>query len=141
MSRGRTFVDTNILLYAFDTAAGFKSEIATARLSALWNEESGVLSLQVLNEFFANAVRKLPRKNVGWARGIVREYSVWLGLAPDFGMTLRAIELAESTRLAFWDALIVAAAIENGATTLLTEDLNHGQVIAGVRIENPFLAA
>lgn len=141
MIRGRTFVDTNILLYAFDSAAGTKSEIATARLSALWNEENGVLSLQVLNEFFANAVRKLPGSSVGWARAVVREYSVWLGLAPDFGTTLRAIELAESARLAFWDALIVAAAIENGATTLLTEDLKHGQDIAGVRIENPFLAA
>lgn len=140
MTRGSTFVDTNILLYAFDAAAGVKSDIATARLSALCNEQSGVLRLQVLNEFFANAMRKLPGSSIGWAREVVREYGVWLGLAPEFDTTSRAIELVESVRLSFWDALIAAAAIENGATTLLSEDLNHQQVIAGVRIENPFLA-
>ncbi|MGB0129113.1 MAG: PIN domain-containing protein [Rhodocyclaceae bacterium] len=140
MTTGRTFVDTNILFYAFDAAAGLKSEIAAARLKALWNDGSGVLSLQVLHEFFANAVRKLPGKGSGWARDIVREYSTWLGSAADFGTTLRAMELVENRRLAFWDALIVAAAIDNGATTLLSEGLTHGQLIAGVRIENPFLA-
>lgn len=138
MTVATIFVDTNVLLYAFDKSAGRKCAVADARLRSLWAENSGVLSLQVLNEFFFNAVRKLSDRGIPWARDIVREYSAWLGKPATIDTSLRAMELMESARLSFWDALVVASAAENGATVLLSEDMQHGQIIAGVRIENPF---
>ncbi|MDD5330289.1 MAG: PIN domain-containing protein [Sulfuricella sp.] len=136
---GKTFVDTNILLYAHDRDAGEKSEIATARIRELWEQERGVVSVQVLQEFFVNATRKIATPiSLPAAREIIRAYRVWVRRENTANTVLRATELMELAQLSFWDALIVAAAEEAGANSLLSEDLNDGQVIAGIKVVNPF---
>ncbi|MFC4309249.1 PIN domain-containing protein [Steroidobacter flavus] len=133
------FVDTNILVYAHDPAAGEKHIRATRALERLWVEETGRVSVQVLQEFYVTAIRKLkiPRAN---AREAVQVYAPWVQSPTTPEIILRASDLSESAQLYFWDALIVASAEEVEATLLYTEDLNAGQTIAGVRIVNPLAA-
>jgi predicted nucleic acid-binding protein len=134
----KTFVDTNVLIYAHDTQAHKKHEIAKQILSELWLERSGVLSPQVLQEFYVNATRKiaspLPKEA---ARLIVGSYGIW---CTEIGATeiATAFRIEDECRIGFWDALIVASALKCGATRILSEDLNAGQIIAGIHIENPF---
>jgi predicted nucleic acid-binding protein len=137
---GRTFVDTNVLIYAHDIQAGRKQEEAARTLGDLWETRTGVLSTQVLQEFYVNVTRKTPTPlKRSTARDIIRQYSVWPVVEPDADMILRASDLEESYQLSFWDAMIVAAARRAGAAKILTEDLNHGETIDGVTIENPFV--
>ncbi|MDQ2681637.1 MAG: PIN domain-containing protein [Candidatus Eremiobacteraeota bacterium] len=134
----KVFVDTNVLVYAHDSAAGVKREIAADTLRELWNNRAGVLSPQVLQEFYVNVTRKIAApipKDA--ARLIVSTYSAWcIDLTPH--EISAAFRIEEEAKIGFWDALIIAAASKAGATQLLTEDLNAGQVIAGVKIRNPF---
>lgn len=133
------FVDTNILVYAHDLAGGRKSEIAGNLLRQLWDDERGALSLQVLNEYFVNVTRKIPKPlSLAEARNHVRRYAVWIRNDSTLSTSLRAIDLMDAYKLSFWDGMVIAAAEEAGATEIITEDLNHGQVIAGARIVNPF---
>lgn len=135
------FVDTNILLYAYDLDAGAKHTAAAALIEQLWQEQNGVLSVQVLQEFLVNITRKIARPlPLAQARELVRSYRVWVRRPNDVETTLRATELMELASLSFWDALIVASAEAAGCGELLSEDLNAGQTIAGVRIINPLLA-
>lgn len=136
----KVFVDTNILLYAHDKDAGTKQRQAAGRLRKLWDAESGRLSTQVLQEFYVNVTRKI-RKPLGLdlAREIVRNYGLWVESPISPRTIVRASEISEIWRLSFWDSMIVAAAEQDGAAELLSEDLHPGQVIAGVRIVNPFL--
>lgn len=141
MSAERVFIDTNVLYYSYDRYGGGKRERARARLDALWEEDAGALSLQVLQEFFHNCVRKIAEPNaLALAREALNLYRPWLRQPTTLDTVIRATQVMELARLSFWDALIVASAAEAGAGILLTEDLTHGQIIAGVRIENPFLA-
>lgn len=137
----KTFVDTNVLLYAHDLDAGGKHLAAKALLRELWMSRTGVLSTQVLQEFYVNVTRKLARPlahNV--AREIVDTYSPWC-----IGVTVAeigaAFRIEDQARIGFWDALICAAAVKCGAERIVSEDLNAGQKIAGIRIENPFVRA
>ena len=137
---GRIFVDTNVLIYAHDIQAGRKQEKAARILGDLWETRAGVLSTQVLQEFYVNVTRKIPSPlKRSTARDIIRQYSVWSVIGPDADLILRASELEESHQLSFWDAMIVAAARKAGAGKILTEDLSHGETIDGVTIENPFV--
>jgi predicted nucleic acid-binding protein len=135
---GIAFVDSNVLIYAHDRDAGPKRELAMALLGRLWTERTGILSVQVLQEFFVTVTRKLQTPLArAQAREVVRAYAPWV-MSPTTPETiLRATELSEAARIDFWDALIVAAAEQSGAETLYSEDLNHGQVIAGVRVLDP----
>ena len=136
----RTFVDANVLIYAHDVDS--KSKHATAKniLRELWTERTGVLSMQVLQEFYVNVTRKirspLPRDS---ARLVVTSYSIWCMETTPAELSL-AFRIEDESRIGFWDALIVAAAVKSGATRLLSENLNLGQKIAGLRIENLFAA-
>ncbi|MFI4914559.1 MAG: PIN domain-containing protein [Steroidobacterales bacterium] len=132
------FVDTNILIYAHDRDAGVRRQKASQALDRLWESRSGRLSVQVLQEFFAVATGKLKSAvGVAAAREVVRTYAPWVIAATDVNTVLRASEIAEMAQISFWDGMIVAAAEQSGATTLYTEDLNVGQVIAGIRVANP----
>jgi predicted nucleic acid-binding protein len=135
---GIAFVDSNVLIYAHDRDAGSKRELARALCSQLWTEHAGVLSVQVLQEFFVTVTRKLKTPIArAQAREVVRAYAPWV-ISPTTPETvLRATELSEAAGIDFWDALIVAAAEQSGAETLYSEDLNDGQLIAGVRVVNP----
>ena len=94
----------------------------------------------MLQEFYVNVTRKIARPlTPAAARGIIRNYLAWRVEANEPSAVLRASEIGERNQLSFWDALIVASAARSGADRILSEDLNHGQVIEGIRIENPFL--
>ncbi len=134
----RVFVDTNILVYAHDADAKRKHEMAKRILAELWSQRSGVLSMQVLQEFYVNVTRKiaspLPKKV---ARMVVDSYAIWCVETTPAEIS-SAFRIEDESRIGFWDALIVASAAKCGATRILSEDLNPGQMIAGIRIENPF---
>ena len=133
------FIDTNVLIYAHDTDAGRKHEAAAAILRELWETRTGRLSTQVLQEFYVNVTRKIP-KPLGrrQARDVIAGYAVWEVAGLSARDVVDASEVEERHKLSFWDALIIVAARKAGAATLLSEDMNHGQRIEGVRIENPF---
>ena len=134
----RAFFDTNVLVYADDRDCPAKQ--LTAR--KLWAEYrlagSGVVSLQVLQEYFVNVTRKLQvdpqiaRRKVE----LLAELDLIVLSTADL---LAAIDLNRLSGISFWDALIVRAASKSGCDILFTEDLQHGQMIDGVKIVNPFL--
>lgn len=137
----RTFVDTNVLIYAHNLDAGRKHEIARGILDELWRERRGVLSAQVLQEFYVNVTRKiavpLARHS---ARLVVETYGAWC-VETTLSEISTAFHIEDEAKISFWDALIVASAVKSRAERILSEDLNAGQRIAGVLIENPFAHA
>lgn len=134
------FVDTNVLIYAHDRDANHKHVRAKEWMIKLWNQNSGCLSAQVLQEFFVNVTRKIPQPlPVPIAREVIRTYVPWIRIATDGEMVLRATEIAEIWQISFWDGMIVAVAERSGANIVLSEDLQHGQQIASVTVMNPFL--
>lgn len=134
----KTFVDTNILIYAHDVDAGPKQRIAELALRELWNHQTGVLSPQVLQEFYVNATRKGLRPLLrNEARAVVATYSAWC-IDISQADLFTAFRIEDQVKISFWDALIISAAVKAGATTVLSEDLNAGKEIAGVRVLNPF---
>ena len=134
------FVDTNVLLYGVDDRNIAKRDRARAWLAACWTLRCGRLSTQVLNEFYWNVRKKFPSiLSAGDARAEVRRYQLWQPWVIDHA-TVESAWAAESRwQLSYWDALMVAAAQQQGCKLLLTEDLQHDQVIDGVRILNPFV--
>lgn len=136
----RQFVDTNILIYAHDLDAGDKHTRAASVVRALWQSGLGVISIQVLQEFYVNVTRKIPQPlSPIDARGLIGAYSAWHVESPSAETVLAASEIQERNRLSFWDAMIVASALQSKVEIILSEDMNHGQLIEGMRIENPFL--
>jgi predicted nucleic acid-binding protein len=134
-----TLVDTNVLVYAHDRSETRKQHIAQALLDVLWRTRSGVLSTQVLQEFYVVTTRKFdPPMRRGAAREIVALYGEWPIVQVDVALILAASKLEERHAFSFWDALVVEAARRCGATRLLTEDLQAGRRIGGISIENPF---
>lgn len=135
----KTFVDTNIVLYAYDQSEAEKSPIAREIVSDLWRTREGLLSTQVLQELYMNLTRKLrvvvPRSK---ARALVGRYGRWPIHVVTTGDILEAADLEQRHSLSFWDALTIVAAIRGGAERILSEDLQHGRTIGGVRIEDPF---
>ena len=137
---GLAFFDTNILLYADDASSPEKQERAIRLIADHQRRGTAVISLQVMQEYFAAATRKLgidaelaQRKVEILARGRVVRFAE--------GDVIAAIELHRLTRISFWDAMIVHAARLAGAGVLYSEDLKHGGSAAGVRVVNPFLAS
>jgi predicted nucleic acid-binding protein len=127
------FFDTNVLVYAQQNGA--KADRARALLAG-----GGMLSVQVLNEFTAVSLRKLD-KNWREIADAIDDALVLVGppLALTLDLHVAARALAETYRLSFHDALIVAAAIEARCDTLYSEDMQHGQAIGALRIQNPFI--
>jgi predicted nucleic acid-binding protein len=139
MSEDKIFVDTNLLVYSHDVDSGQKHQIARNILLELWGNRNGVLSVQVLQEFYVTMTRKvlhpIPPSRV---RNIIRDYFSWHVEVNDLNSVLIASRIGEDYKISFWDGLIVAAALKANADKILTEDLQSGQIIEGISIENPF---
>jgi predicted nucleic acid-binding protein len=134
----RYFVDTNILIYAHDTAGGAKHERAKALVEELWEKRSGVVSTQVLQEFCVNLRRKAKRPvDLDTARSIVADYLAWEVVTNSGESILEAMAIEKQYRISFWDALVVQAAEASGAAILYSEDLSDGQSYRGVCVVNP----
>jgi predicted nucleic acid-binding protein len=139
MKGTRAFLDTNVLVYAHDRSAGDKHEIARDTLLDLWESGLGVLSTQVLQEFYACVTKKIARPmESGDAKQIIEDLLKWTVVVNDGDSILAAIDIQNKHRLSFWDSMIVQAAVRGGAEVLLSEDLSDGQTLHGVRIRNPF---
>jgi predicted nucleic acid-binding protein len=134
------FVDTNVLLYAFDRAAPEKQQAARAWRDALWKSRLGRLSFQVLQEFYANVAAKSPDGRED-ARTEIRDLLAWRPAVVNIAVLELGWKLQQHYSLSFWDALIVAAAKLLDCGYLLTEDLQTGQNLDGVRVINPFRTA
>jgi predicted nucleic acid-binding protein len=124
----RCFVDTNILMYAHDTAAGLKHERAKTLVQELWNNRSGVVSTQVLQELCVNLQRKLARPlGPQETREIAADYLTWHVVVNDGQSILAALDVQARHPVSFWDALVIQAVQGAGVSTLYSEDLSDGQ--------------
>lgn len=135
-----TFIDTNILVYAHDPDEGWKHKIAVAILEKLWLEGTGVLSTQVLQEFYSvvTSKKKQPLASAE-ARQLMANYDQWCSVQTDTQLLVSASLLHERHQVQWWDALIIEGAMRSGATTLLSEDMQHGQKFGLLTVRNPFI--
>ena len=143
MSRiaGRSFLDTNILVYAFDPKAKFKREYAQLTITRALAARDAVISFQVVQEFLSLALRKFPRPMTQpEAQAYLSQVLIPLcEVFPDASLYSSALSIAGETGWTFYDSLIVSSALAAECGTLLTEDLQHGRAIRGMEIRNPFL--
>jgi predicted nucleic acid-binding protein len=134
-----SFVDTNVLVYAFERTDSPKKLIARRLLSQLMDEDGLRVSTQILQELFVTLTRKVKQRCSGEeALAVLEDLTAWPLMVVDYTAIRAAVGLADQARLSFWDALVVAAAARSGAGVLYSEDLNDGQEILGVRVRNPF---
>jgi len=132
------FVDTNILMYAHDTAAGEKHKRAKALVEELWRDRTGVVSTQVLQELSVNLRKKVRRPlDAKATRDIVADYLTWQVVVNGGESILEALDLEARFQISFWDALVLQAAQASGAEVLYSEDLSDGQAYGSVRVTNP----
>jgi len=133
------FLDTNFLLYAYDSGAGERHQRAADLVLDLARSHRAAISVQVMQEFYVNAVTKIAEPMTPeQAVERLEASSRWRVHAPLPGDAVAAARLARQARLSFWDAMIVRSAIQFKCAILWTEDLNAGQTIQGVTIRNPF---
>ena len=134
----RYFVDTNILMYAHDAAAGEKHLRAKALVEKLWETRSGVLSTQVLQELAVNLRNKVKKPlDAKATRDVVSDYLTWQVVVNGGDSILEALDLETRYQVSFWDALVIQAAQASGAEILYSEDLSDGQRYGSVRVKNP----
>lgn len=137
---GKAFVDTNILLYAHDLADSAKNSVAVDLLTQLWDDNTGVISTQVLQEFAVNLQRRISLSLTHQEiRARIALYLDWEVVVNGKGAILRGLDAKERYQISFWDAMIVQAAESAGCEVLYSEDLSHGQEYGGVLVVNPFL--
>jgi predicted nucleic acid-binding protein len=134
----RSFFDTNVLVYADDKAAPAKQRRALELVAEHRRAGTGVVSLQVLQEYFVTVTRKLgvDARIVRRKVELLAEFDV---AAPDVADILAAIDLHRLHGFSFWDALILRAAKQAGCSVLLSENFQESREIDGVRVVNPFL--
>lgn len=132
------FVDTNVLVYAFDKGSSPKKRIAQRLMNELMEEDRLRVSTQVLQELFVTLTRKVSQPcSSEEALALLEDLTAWPLMVVDDSAIRSAVRLGD--QLSFWDALVVVAAARVGAAVLYSEDLNDGQEILGVRICNPFI--
>ena len=134
----KCFVDTNILVYAHDRSAGVKHRRAQGLVEQLWDSGKGVLSTQVLQELCINLRRKAANPlSVDEVRLLIRDYAAWDVVTNTPSSILKALDIETRYKISFWDALIVQAAEDAGASILYSEDLAAGQRYGAIRVVNP----
>ncbi len=133
----REFVDTNILIYAFDLTAGEKRDVAATLVARLWSERAGCVSFQVLQELYVTTTKKLGMAPKD-AAAQIHHLGRWTLHRPRLDDILQAIDLHRTKKISFWDAMIVRSAMSLDCSVLWSEDLSDGQQFEGVTIRNPF---
>lgn len=137
----RVFVDTNILVYSRDKSEAAKQAIALQWLTVLWQQRSGRISFQTLNEFYVTVTQRLkPGLTREEAQADIRNLLLWNPIAVDSTVMENAWLIQERQRFSWWDSLILSAAQIQDCTFILSEDMQHGQQIGNLTIINPFLA-
>jgi predicted nucleic acid-binding protein len=131
------FIDTNVLLYRYDTLDASKQRSAGLWLDVLWDRGVGRLSWQVLNEFYANATGKIGAP-AAIIRPAVETYAEWKPAEFTIEQMQRAWHWRDQVGLSYWDGLILAAAEHLGCRWLLSEDFQHGRQYGSVQVVNPF---
>jgi len=140
MSGSKTFLDTNIIVYAFDASAKRKHEIARQILIDLWDSGRGMISTQVLQEFYVTVTQKIPKPlDRKWAIQTIKDLLHWDVVVNDGDAIMEAVDIQTRCRFSFWDAMIIQAALRGGASVILSENLDGGGKVPGVSIKNPFL--
>jgi len=138
---GRTFFDTNVLVYLFDEDTPDKKARATELFEAQARTGQIVLSPQVLQEFYVTVTRKLGRPlSPEDALTAVRHFNSFPLVPVDGATVLRAVSLHQSAGISLWDALIVQAALEGNCKKVFSEDMQHERRFGDLKIENPFAA-
>ena len=136
----KIFVDTNILIYCRDASEKLKQLVAKKCIEKLWFDHSGVISTQVLNEYYVTVTKKLkPGMTQKDAWDDVCALMAWSPLSIDLAILHLAKIIEEKYSISWWDSMIVAAAKIGGCKTIYSEALSNGQMVAGVKIVNPFL--
>jgi predicted nucleic acid-binding protein len=138
---GRLFVDTNVLIYALDPADPLKRQVSADLLRQTIKSHTLTLSPQSLNECYRVLSDRRRLMPVGQARAYVKTLAPWAIAPLDATTTERAWAIQDTAKLSWWDSLMVAAALRADCRLFISEDLNDGQVIDGMRIANPFTAA
>ena len=135
----RQFVDSNILVYAYDLAQADKRTQAKTLLLSLWESGLGCVSIQVLQEFYVNVTRKSKFPfSTEQALKVIQDFSDWSVHRPGIKDVVSAIELHQRYEISFWDAMILQSARHSGCSILWSEDLSDGQEYSGVKVVNPF---
>jgi predicted nucleic acid-binding protein len=134
------FLDTNVLVYCFDETALRKQRAAQALVRAALVEHHGIISTQVIQEFFCVASRKFvkPMDTTACRVYLDTVLSPLCEVYPNIELYRQAISVHEETGYTFYDALIVATALEAGCKTIYSEDLQHNRKLHGLEIKNPF---
>jgi predicted nucleic acid-binding protein len=133
----RSFLDSNILVYTDDGGHPAKQKRALSLVERCFSEDQGVLSIQVLQEYFTIATRKLGVNELV-ARRKVELFSQLHLVIPGLDEVLAAIDMHCLHEFSFWDAMIICCALRASCSVLYSEDMQHGQRIRGLRIVNPF---
>ena len=135
----RQFVDSNILVYAYDITQGEKHTQAKELLLSLWESGLGCASIQVLQEFYVNVTQrsKFPLSPEE-ATQVINDFSDWTVHRPGIKDVISAIELHRRHQISFWDAMILQSAHQSGCSILWSEDLSESQKYGGVKVVNPF---
>jgi predicted nucleic acid-binding protein len=138
---GRFFLDTNVFVYSFDASAPAKGRRATDLIRRAVATGKGIVSYQVVQEFFNVALRRFaqPMTVAEAEQYLTTVFRPLLAIHSSQAVYIEALRLCERYSLSWYDALIVAAAIEGESTLLLSEDLQHGQRFGDLRVQNPFL--
>ncbi|MCL5982043.1 MAG: PIN domain-containing protein [Firmicutes bacterium] len=134
------FVDTNILIYAYDVSSAEKHQRALTLVSKLWDSGKGCLSIQVLQEFYVNLTQKIPHPLTPLkTTRIIDDYGQWRLHKPELRSVIEAIYIQQRHKISFWDAMIICSAKEMGCKNIWTEDLHPNQTYEGIRVVNPFI--
>lgn len=136
----KEFVDTNVLVYAYNASAPAKQTKAKTLLTGLWNSQKGCVSLRVLQEFYTVVTRKIPSPLIpDTAALIISDYGNWPCHTLDVNDLLEAIRIQQRYDLSFWDALIICSSIKLDCKIIWSEDFNNSQFYEGIKVLNPFL--
>ncbi len=134
------FVDTNILVYAYDTTNTEKHQRALNLISELWDSRLGCLSIQVLQEFYVTLTQKIPNPlKPQDTSQIIEDLGQWRLHKPELNSIVEAIHIQQQNKISFWDAMIICSAKKLGCKIVWTEDLIANQLYEGLKVVNPLL--